>query len=179
MTILIDMDGPLVQWEQGIYDLFVARYPGAPAIHPSARRLFKIKDEYPEAQHGFLDRIMHERNFYRNLLPEPGGIEALRDMLAGGLDPVICTAPLALSSFCASEKMLWTRHYLGDAWVDRLVMARDKTRIHGNILIDDRPHVTGQSKPTWRQVTYDAPYNRDIGGPRLIGWTDWRKQLSP
>ena len=41
-------------------------------------------------------------------------------------------------------------------------MCADKTLVRGDVLIDDKPHVTGSNAPTWQHLLYDAPYNRDI-----------------
>ena len=47
------------------------------------------------------------------------------------------------------------------------------------VLVDDRPGVNGLVKPPpWRQVLFDAPYNRTAEEPRLTSWADWRQVLA-
>jgi hypothetical protein len=45
-------------------------------------------------------------------------------------------------------------------------MSVDKTLIDGDVLVDDRPTVTGTRSPTWRRVIFDQPYDRNVQGTR-------------
>ena len=66
------------------------------------------------------------------------------------------------------EKYEWVENYLGDAWVKRIILTRDKTLIKGDYLIDDKPVITGvERSPEWEQIVYDRPYNRDVNKKRL------------
>lgn len=42
--------------------------------------------------------------------------------------------------------------HLGQAWIDRLILARDKTHVMGCMLIDDKPVVRGYCPPRRRQL---------------------------
>jgi 5'-nucleotidase len=75
------------------------------------------------------------------------------------------------------EKYEWVDQHLGLAWVDRIVLTRDKTLVNGDILIDDRPQIEGAAKPTWEHVLYDQPYNRSETGKRRLTWANWRTVL--
>ena len=75
--------------------------------------------------------------------------------------------------------------HLGTSWVDRLVLARDKTYVRGDYLIDDAPVAKGSGlAPTWEHVYYDQPYNRpgrpnaDPQRRRLPRWTSWRDVIA-
>jgi len=52
-------------------------------------------------------------------------------------------------------------HAVGDgpSWVDRIVLAKDKTLVRGDVLIDDKPEVTGSLCPSWEHLVFEAPYN--------------------
>lgn len=46
--------------------------------------------------------------------------------------------------------------------------------VTGDILIDDKPSVTGVESPEWEHVLFDQPYNRDVKDKRrMVGWNEW------
>lgn len=54
----------------------------------------------------------------------------------------------------------------------------------GDILIDDKPmcHLNPRGKHTaakWKQIVFDAPYNRQVNNPRMYHWRDWRHVVYP
>lgn len=60
-----------------------------------------------------------------------------------------------------------------DAARARTALVEDKTTIIADILIDDKPNVTGYYTPRWRQLLYgEYPYSLHIPGPRLRQWTN-------
>jgi 5'-nucleotidase len=42
--------------------------------------------------------------------------------------------------------------------------------VRGDILVDDKPVVSGSLRPEWVHVLHDRPYNRNCPGPRM-SWT--------
>ena len=71
----------------------------------------------------------------------------------------------------------------GVRWEDRVIITKDKTLVEDPLrrclLVDDRPGVDGLvTPPPWRQVLFDAPYNRTAREPRLTSWADWRQVLA-
>lgn len=63
-------------------------------------------------------------------------------------------------------------------------MVCSQSTVLGDILIDDKPmcHLNPRGKHTaakWRQIIFDAPYNRQVNNPRLYHWRDWRHVLYP
>ena len=50
-------------------------------------------------------------------------------------------------------------------------------QVRGDVLIDDKPNITGSATPTWQQLLFDAPYNRHVAHlPRLSSWADWEER---
>jgi hypothetical protein len=71
---------------------------------------------------------------------------------------------------------------MGETWLPRLIMATDKTKVKGDILIDDKPMETlapggPHTLATWEQVVFEAPYNHDVANVRLSFWEDWREAV--
>ncbi len=69
-------------------------------------------------------------------------IQSINEMEDMGLKVYICTAPLLTSRFCVQEKFEWVRRYLGEKWLDKIIMCQDKSLVRGDILIDDKPFET-------------------------------------
>ncbi|WP_455003872.1 5' nucleotidase, NT5C type, partial [Cardiobacterium hominis] len=80
------------------------------------------------------------------------------------------------------EKIAWVEEHLGFDWTARVMLTKDKTLVRGDILIDDKPEISGSLSPVWQHWLYDAPYNRHINTPRRIRWQDpasWATLLTP
>jgi 5'-nucleotidase len=93
-------------------------------------------------------------------------------MLAAGHDVRICTSPLTRFENCVPEKFLWVQRHLGDDWVQRIILTKDKTLVRGDVLIDDKPEVTGRLEPSWEHIVFEAPYNT-ASNARRLNWANW------
>lgn len=182
-VVLVDQDGVLADFEQGLLDAFRARHPGAPFIALADRRKFYAREQYPPEWAEAIDAIIGTEGFYRNLPPINDAPAALEEMLGAGHDVFLCTSPMISSRWCVPEKLAWVEQHLGRTWLRRTVITPDKTlvgdRLQPCVLVDDRPSVTGVASPPWTHVLFDAPYNQGERGPRLSSWADWREVLEP
>jgi 5'-nucleotidase len=182
-VVLVDQDGVLADFEQGLLDSFRARHPGAPFIALADRRGFYAREQYPAQWAKAIDTIVRSEGFYRDLPAIEYASAALAEMLTAGHDVFLCTSPLTGSRWCLPEKLAWIERHLGPAWLRRTIITPDKTlvgdRLKPCVLVDDRPAITGVASPPWTQVLFDAPYNRGAHGPRLSSWADWRTVIEP
>lgn len=176
MHIVFDIDSVLADFEGGFIRAWTRRFPEHPAISQDERRTFSLLDDYPAHQHAMIRAVYHAPGFFRDLEPMPGAIAAVNEILATGHDVRICSAPLLRYEHCVLEKYEWVERHLGAEFVPRLILARDKTWVHGDVLIDDKPDITGSRTPSWRHVVFDQPYNRNVTGPRM-NWSNWRDVL--
>jgi len=179
-VILVDMDDVLAKFEQGFLDKWRRRYPDLPFVPLDRRSVFYAEKQYPAKHRNKVRRIIRSPGFFLDLDTVPGGLEAVREMLAAGHDVFLCTAPISDCPTCPTEKTEWVRRHLGADFAKRLIMAPDKTLVRGDFLIDDRPDAdqAGILKPVWEHVVFDCPYNRSVGGKRrLVSWQDWRTVL--
>ncbi|MFU1913052.1 5' nucleotidase, NT5C type [Bordetella avium] len=178
MLILLDQDGVLADFEHAFIDAWRQRYPDIAPVAYEDRRSFHLLEDYPEALRARAEAIYTAPGFIRHLPPVAGALEAVRELIALGMDVRICTSPLRQYDNCVLEKYQWVEHHLGRAATERLILTRDKTLIQGDLLIDDRPNIPGAVRPQWRHIIYDAPYNRqETGCPRLT-WQNWRNILA-
>ena len=176
-VILVDIDNTIVDWDAEFLKRF-SKNEKAPinlAKIMADRSMFEIENCFPPQLYVDVIDTITQPGFYLNLKPFEGAIEALKGMLASGLDVrlVTSTHPL-IPSVCAAEKYQWVDKYLGSDWIGRLVITMDKTYITGMILVDDKPVVTGGMSPVWQHVVFDQSYNRHVVGmPRIGAWTNW------
>ena len=181
MRILIDQDGTIANWGK-TWDKTLALYGASDAIPRHAdQRSFNLKDGLDKEDRAMVDRVMSTPGFYADLEPIDGAIDALNDMVAAGHDVAIVTSPYYSNPTCIEDKLTWVRRNLGREWLSRVILAGDKTRIAGDILIDDKTTITGSRPPVWEHVYFDQPYNQPglegvpLSRRRLYNWADWQE----
>jgi 5'-nucleotidase len=117
---------------------------------------------------------MDRPGFYAELEPVEGAAAALHEMVEAGYDVAICTSPWLSNPTCVQDKLDWAELHIGAGWADKTIITKDKTRVRGHILIDDKPTVTGAVAPEWRHVFFTQAYNAALQGPRISTWAEWR-----
>lgn len=176
MRYLVDMDGVIADFERGFLESWKKNYPSRSFVPLGQRKTFYPEDQYPEEFKKDVEGITLVEGFFLNLPPMEGGLEALTFLAHEGKDIWICTAPVSKNPYCAQEKLLWIQKYLGETFRRKTIITKDKTLIRGDILIDDRPELTGADKPSWEQVLYSQPYNLQVSKRRLT-WESYREVL--
>ncbi|XP_064234208.1 5'(3')-deoxyribonucleotidase, mitochondrial-like isoform X2 [Aotus nancymaae] len=77
----------------------------------------------------------------------------------------------------------WVEKHLGPDFLEQIVLTRDKTVVSADLLIDDRPDITGaEPTPGWEHVLFTACHNRHLQlqppRRRLHSWADdWKAIL--
>lgn len=168
--LLLDQDGVLADFDLGIRQAWLRRYGTAAPL--GERRHFYLRDDIAPAYHAQLYALYAAEGFFINLPPVAGAIAAAKRLLAAGNDVRICTSPIHDYRYCVIEKFDWIVRYLGEEWVPRVILTKDKTWVRGDILIDDKPHISGSLPPLWQHWLYDQPYNRSVAHAQRISWTD-------
>lgn len=171
MIVLVDMDGPLANFEEG-HRAFVKSSGLPPETTGENRQTWDILDTVEERWRLVIREGWHSPGFFANLEPVEGAVYALHLLLSRGHEIFICTAPMINHATCAQEKLAWVRKHVGPAFDSRVIITRDKTLVHGDILIDDRPDIHGVKTPTWTHWLYDAAYTRGLAHPRRVSWSD-------
>lgn len=177
MLVLVDMDGVLADFEGRLMEEWHRRHPNTFNLPREERTSFYLSRQFPKEHRGKLFEIMYTPQFFASLPPFPGGKQAINDMKELGWEVFLCSSPLIGNPTGASEKFAWVEEHLGKEWRGRLILASDKTLVHGDILIDDRPDVKGVAQPSWEHVLYDQPYNHEIKGQRRLTWENWQAVL--
>ena len=167
MLILLDQDNVLADFESGFRQHWRNRF-GEDAPIEGKEHLFYIRDRLPEHLQAYAAELYGTVGFFESLPPVSGAVEAARALLAAGHDVRICTAPVNQYRYCAGEKIAWVEQHLGTEWTRRVIIAKDKTWVRGDILIDDKPNIEGTLPPLWQHRLYDAPHNRHLDVPRIV-----------
>jgi 5'-nucleotidase len=172
MTVLIDMDNTVVDFEQGFIDAFRKKFPRSPFISKDRRDSFYLEDQYPEQ---IVYEILSSKGFFFGLEPIPGSIAGIRELDKLGHDIRFCTSPIKSHTYCIAEKMDWIQKYFGRDWVRKTVITYDKALVRGHYLIDDKPEINSRIQPEWEHVLYDQPYNSHIKNKRRMTWDTWKE----
>lgn len=182
MRLLYDLDDTLAHFRRKFDQLRLEHYPeltGIPELnnHPS----FNLWQDRTEEEKKAISAIMDMHSFYRHLEPYEGAVEAVKEAAALGHEIFFLSAPWTTNETCASDKYAWVAdHFGGDDWAKKLILAKDKTVIQGDVLFDDRHPIENRERASWTQVFVDAPYNRGIPGYRIQDWTtdEWKNIVS-
>jgi 5'-nucleotidase len=177
LTVLFDMDGVLVNTMGGFETRWRQVFPEIKPVPYEKITTFYLENLYPAEHQERVARIWRSRGFFYGLKPIQGSIEAIEEIRKIVKDVAICTAPFTESRYSAQEKWEWVRDNLGTEWLKRLIITKDKTRVDGDILIDDKPKISGVRTPSWEHVIYSQPWNGDINHARRLTWENWREVL--
>ncbi len=178
MIILVDQDGVLADFDGGIVKLFRQQYPKEFFVPLEKRKHFYTEEDYSLRLRKKVIALYHQRGFCRNLEPMPGAINGIRNLVKIGHQVLICTTPLTDYENCVLEKYQWVDNHLGRDFTKRIIFTKDKTLIHGDILIDDKPEIKGAREPVWEHFVFDRPYNRHVNGKIRVTWETIEKELS-
>lgn len=178
MRILVDMDGVIADLEKSILDIYRSLHPDKFFIPLDERNSFYVKKQYPDELKPLIDEIRFSKGFYLNIKPVEGSLEALSEMSSRGYKVYICTSPSLSNPSCIQEKYGWVSNHLGKYWTEKMILSRDKTIIQGDLLIDDKPSVTGAQEPTWEHILYSQPYNAHVNSKKRITWKNWESVIN-
>jgi 5'-nucleotidase len=176
LIVLVDQDGVLANFEKGHSDQCKALGYGAHIV-AEMRDYWQLLDGLTREEVQKVLDVWYTPGFFLNLEPLPGAVATLHEWKHQGHEVFICTTPMKGHRTCAHEKEEWVKKYLGSEFVGRLIMTHDKTMVHGDLLIDDKPEITGAREPHWEHIIYDQRYNRGVTHKRRITWQNWREIL--
>jgi 5'-nucleotidase len=174
--LLIDMDGVQVDYYGHFLEIWKQKYPDRIAVEANELNSFYIEDAYPKEYAEDIVSITRAKDFFRGIKPIAGAVETMnRILVEGEFDPYICTAPEldAVDQCCFTEKAQCIEEHLGKEWLKRTIITKDKTLVHGDFLIDDKPEIKGARVPSWERIVFWHKYNVNAAGIHMHGWGDW------
>lgn len=160
----------MADWEGGLIRDVRAAYPHLTFADAGTRDQWDFHLTLPAEERDAFRATMNTAGFYGNLPVTPGAQKAFRKLHDRGINHFVCTTPSADNPSCASDKLVWNAANFGDKVAANTILTFDKTVVRGDILLDDKPEITGSMIPEWEQVVFDQPYNRNTPGRRMTSW---------
>lgn len=178
LHILLDADGTLfdwgARWDEIVNDKF-SHLPNIPRTKD--QRSFNLKLNLTEEESAAVDEIFNHPGFYGDLKPIEGSQEAVAKMQERGHHVQIATSPWWENPTCLQDKSDSIANYFGTSLRKSAIFTGDKTTLRADYLFDDKPEITGNYTPVWKQILFDQPYNKQIDLPRIITWDEWEEKL--
>lgn len=124
-------------------------------------------------QADIIEEVFAEDGFFGSFEPIDGARRVIRELGDLGHHVSFASTPYRSSRTSAGDKLAWMRRVHGQTAASRTVLLEDKTTLRADVLVDDKPKITGFYPPQWRQLLYgEYPYNLHVPGPRLRQWTN-------
>nr|XP_060620694.1 5'(3')-deoxyribonucleotidase, cytosolic type [Anolis sagrei ordinatus] len=187
LRVLVDMDGVLADFEGGALRGFKASFPGEPRVELAQRRGFSTQEQYRSLREDLgakLASVYESKGFFLGLDPIPGAVDAMQEMIKmPNIEVFLCTSPLRKYKYCVQEKYQWVDKHLGPAFVERIILTRDKTVVSADLLFDDKDTIRGvEPNPSWEHILFSCCHNKHLKleppQRRLESWKDdWRAIL--
>ncbi len=174
--ILVDQDNVIADQLGHFHTLLKRDHPQVYATYSGETTSHEIEADFAVEHAALIKSLRNQEGFFRDLLPVAGAKEGLVALRDAGFDVRICTAPIWEFKFCVPEKLEWIKRELGHEWAANTIIARDKTLIVGDVLIDDKPEVVGVRTPSWEHILFDQPYNR-ANSTKHLDWQNFRQVL--
>lgn len=172
LVVLCDMDAVVADWGAR-YDALLDAHGDAAALIPrTAQQVgWELTDGRTEAEKQVIRQVMTDPDFYQYIPVIPGAVDAIRALRERGHEVFFVTAPYLTNPTCASAKLAWVAEHFGGEMAKRTIITIDKTTVRGDVLIDDKPVITGAFEPLWKRIVFgEYRYNQDVTDPRLPSW---------
>jgi 5'-nucleotidase len=176
----VDMDEVLFDFDEAVIERWPKYLPQVERIDSNLLQYWNLPENYPPEYTDVIMSIWREEGFFRNLKPIEGAIDAINEMLDAGLKVFLCSTPTTQEPHCMYEKLQSIYQHFGKRLIDRVIFTKDKTvGAYGQYLIDDRPNIVGEAKPTWIHVHFDRgrQWGKTFKGPQLSDWSKWREVI--
>ena len=175
-TLLLDMDGPMADFDLAIWTNLRPIYDLQFDIPNLAAQRHRFLTDHLDKFDASLLRyhIDTDPHWFSHLPVTHGAVEGV-SRLEERFDVWVCTKPLEVNPGCRDGKQRWIdRHF--PTLSKKLIMAPDKSMIHGAVLLDDAPKLAWiDDNQPWRPMVYRLPWN----GPDSVwghlprwDWTD-------
>lgn len=176
--ILKDMDNTDFDWNTRLNEILLSLDPSFPIVAEGERLNYNhLAGDGHDAD--ILKRALLHPEMYFDMDLIDGAVESTHTFLDAGCPVYFVTTPTLLNPGCVAGKVSdITKHY-GKSMLDKLIITTDKTLVHGDVLFDDKPEITGaRANPSWTQAMQHQDFNAYVDHPhRMMGWADLERVL--
>jgi 5'-nucleotidase len=170
-VLLLDMDGPLADFDLAFFEVCAAYNIEFNCTLEDRTHRFATDHIASWDQKAFARSLVEaDINWFEDL-PMTEGADLGLKQLDYYFDVWIVTKPLHANRTCRDGKARWVEKHLGKEWVEKLILAPDKSMIRGDILLDDAPHPDWVDRASWKPVIFTAPFNGE--GSKWGQWPQW------
>ena len=173
MIILIDQDNVLADFDGGFLTEWRRQFPTEVFVPFEQRQEFYVYKDYPKELKEKIVSVYTAPGFILNLPRLDGALEAVTQLVELGHEVRICSSPLSSYQNCVEEKYAWVERHFGKDFTKKIILAKDKTVIRGDLLIDDKPEISGLLNPAWEHIIFDRPWNRTVQENKRLTWKNW------
>lgn len=158
-TLLLDMDGPLADFDLHFWSMCekAGFHIDLDSLDDPRRKRF-LTDNMRYDRHRQLARNYVEDSCWFRYLPITEGASRGVPELMEHFDVWVCTKPLEANRTCRDDKAMWLRRHFPEL-EHRLIIAPDKSLVHGSVLLDDAPKWKWIGRASWMPVLFLQPYN--------------------
>lgn len=164
-TILIDMDGTIAnvhtQWLEDINSKYGTNYN----IDHFTTWDIHIALNLPEDVYRFIDR----QHFFSRATPIDGSQQVLEKIFHHKNAYIVSAA--SYSNYAVKEKIYWLNKHYPFISKDRIIFAKDKSAIRGDLLIDDAIHNVADFHS--KSFLFNQPWNQQYESDKVTRVHSW------
>ena len=162
MKIVLDLDGVVANFDKAAIEHF----------GPCDQSLYNLKHRWPEKK-AEIDVFLKDPATYLSLEPIAGAFEAVERL--AGTNQLYAVSARSAHVHDATRYWLEQHGFLFHFNEVHVVGWAEKTGVVSSLLpdlaIDDSPYQVNEMRQAGIAVAvFDAPYNKDVPGPRINGW---------
>lgn len=137
-TLSFDLDSVLASFLENIIQIYNSRFNAV--LTAEDFKHYAFADSFGQEVADRIVAIFHEPGFYKDLIPLPGALETVDELLARGHTIEIVTAPPSTHSpHAAGEKIEWVSKWF-PALAKNVTVTKNKFYVATDMLIDDYAH---------------------------------------
>lgn len=180
MRVLVDLDGVVADWGEG-YDRLAERFGLAAegGMRYAERTTWDLRLGLTDRGLEITRQIMEYEGFYASLGLVKGAKSGIASLERAGHDVWFVSTPYLSNRSCASDKLTWVRDHFGPRLMAKTILTMDKTLVTGDVLVDDRPEISGATMPTWKHLCFgEYGYSATTRSTRVEDWFEVGNEIA-
>eukprot|EP01089_Gocevia_fonbrunei_P016776 TRINITY_DN5280_c0_g1_i1.p1 TRINITY_DN5280_c0_g1~~TRINITY_DN5280_c0_g1_i1.p1 ORF type:complete len:579 (+),score=121.84 TRINITY_DN5280_c0_g1_i1:82-1737(+) len=165
----VDFENSIIEYDEYVVALYTQhnRYKRVPDMNN--RQFENIVDCFSEAARESVQTLCNDPEIYQFASAVPGVVDALKEMVANGVD-----IRIYFNTNNVSDKLNWIQANFGFDWVPRVLISHDLKPIKADYFISCKNNVEGP----WKNITLDKSFNSQSTHPRLNSWKEWNSVIT-